>query len=76
MVNQTGHALEEELVSVVANGLLTESQQFSYFADTLTLRQDQERMDTFDQFQGTAGIGFLEAAIELFAGERAGTGSV
>src|SRR4026208_616224 len=44
-VNQTGHTLEEELISVVPNGLLTESQQVSDFAHALTLRQSQEGMN-------------------------------
>ncbi len=28
-------------------------------------------MDRFDQFQRTAGVGFLKSTIELFAGKRA-----
>jgi hypothetical protein len=70
-VNQAGHALEEELLSVVTNSLLTETQHVGYFADALTLSEGQQSLDAFDQFQGAAGIGFLEAAIELLAGERA-----
>ncbi len=33
--------------------------------------EGQQSMNAFDQFQGAAGIGLLEASIELFASERA-----
>ena len=71
LVSQTGHALEQELVSVITNCLFTESHHLSDFADALPLSQCQECVDTFDQFQGTAGVAFLETAIELFASKRA-----
>ena len=70
-VNQADHALEQELVSVVTNGLLTERQHVRDFSDALPLSQGQQGMDTFDQLQGTAGVGLLESTIELFAGKRA-----
>ncbi len=70
-VNQAGHALEEVLISVIANGLLTETQHGRYFADALPLSEGQQSMDAFDQFQGAVGIGLLEVSIELFAGKRA-----
>lgn len=70
-VNQAGHALEEVLISVIANGLLTESQHVGDFAHALPLSQGQQSVDAFDQFQRAAGISLLEASIKLFAGERA-----
>ena len=63
--------LKQELISVITNGLLTQRQHVSHFADALALSQGQQGMDAFDQFQRTAGIGLLETAIELLAGERA-----
>ncbi len=40
-VNQTRHALEEVLISVIADALLTESQHVRYFTDALPLREGQ-----------------------------------
>jgi hypothetical protein len=70
-VHQAGHALEEILIAVITNGLLTEREHLSHVADALALSQGQEGMDAFDQFQRTAGIGLLKTTLELLAGEGA-----
>jgi len=36
------------------------------FSHALPLSQGQQGMDMFDQFQGTAGIGLLEATTGIF----------
>src|SRR4029453_4067130 len=71
LVYQAGQAFEEILIAVITHGLLTEREHRSHGADALALRQGQEGMDAFDQFQRTAGIGLLETPIELLAGEGA-----
>jgi hypothetical protein len=58
----------EELVSVIANRLLTQSQHLRDFTDALTLSPNQESMEAFDPFQRAAGVGLLETAIEVLAG--------
>jgi len=70
-LKQAGHALEQELVSVLTNGRLTQSQPVRDFSHALALSQGQQGMETFDPFQGTAGIGFLEATTQWFASKRA-----
>jgi hypothetical protein len=51
--------------------LLAQRQHLSHVADTLALSQGQKGMDALDQFQRTAGIGFLKPTIVLLAGEGA-----
>ncbi len=70
-VNQAGHALEQELISVITNGLLSERHHLGYFTNTLALSEGEEGVDAFNQFQRAAGVGSLETTIELFAGKRA-----
>jgi hypothetical protein len=63
--------VEEKRVAVIAHSLLPESKPLGDLVDVLALSESQESMKAFDQFQRAAGIGLLETALELLAGERA-----
>ena len=70
-VHQAGYVLEEILIAVITNGLLTAREHLCHVADALALSEGYEGMEAFDQFQRIAGIGLLEATIALLAGEGA-----
>ena len=71
LVDETGHALAQVWIAVIANSLLPKRQHISHVADTVTVRQTQEGMEALDQCQRTTGVGLLETALEVLAGERA-----
>jgi len=50
--------------------LLTERQHLGDLTDAQVLSQGKQGMDAFDELQRAIGVGLLETAIELLAGER------
>jgi hypothetical protein len=58
-------------MAVIAHCVFTEGKHCSHFIDAVALRQSQESMDALAQLSRTAGVGLLETAIALRAGEGA-----
>jgi hypothetical protein len=55
--------------TVIANGLFAQAQHGGDFLDAHVLGQSEQRVDTFNQPERTAGMGLLQTAIELLARE-------
>ncbi len=69
-VYQTGDTFHKEGMTVIANRLLTERQHLGDLTDAQVLSQGKQGMDAFAELQRAIGVGLLETAIELLAGER------
>jgi uncharacterized protein YacL len=61
---------KKEGMTVIAHRLLTESQHLGDLTDAQVLSQGKQGMDALDELQRAIGVGLLETAIELLAGER------
>jgi hypothetical protein len=66
-VLQTGGALKEKGVAIVAYGLLAQAEPLGDFLHALVVSQDEQGMQASDHPQIAMAIGLLKAARELLA---------